>query len=63
MRSVCPFCEEYASGGHNYCRMCGSRVTGERDQRPEVRITLEPAEKYCGHCGQQWVECSGRHDG
>ena len=63
MGSLCPFCDEYARNGHNYCRMCGSHLSPGREPRPEVPIIFEPAEKYCGHCGRQWAECSGRHGG
>lgn len=61
MGILCPFCDEYAQKGHNYCRMCGSHLSVGREPRPEVPAILEPAEKYCGHCGRQWVECAGRH--
>lgn len=61
MVRLCPFCDEYSDTGHNYCRMCGCRVSHEREPRPEVRVTLEPAEKYCGHCGRHRSECSGSH--
>lgn len=62
MERLCPFCEEYAGSGHNYCRMCGSRLTLDHERRTEVRTSIEPAEKYCGHCGRQLSECSGGHE-
>jgi hypothetical protein len=61
MKHLCPFCEEYARGGHNYCRMCGSHLTVEQPQRPEVAAEFEAAEKYCGHCGRNRLDCSGGH--
>lgn len=62
MKYLCPFCEEYARNGHNYCRMCGSHLTVEQKQRAEVPVSCEASEKYCGHCGRLLPDCVGSHE-
>ena len=58
---LCPYCEEYARDGHNYCPMCGAHLTAEEKQQAEVPAAYEVHEKYCGHCGRPRSECGGRH--
>ena len=62
MKSLCPFCEEYARKGNNYCRMCGFRVAAEEGRQSAIPMEYEPPERYCGHCGMYLSECSGTHD-
>ena len=61
MKYLCPYCEEYARSGHNFCRMCGTAVATEDERRSEVQLLYDSPEKYCGHCGRLLRVCSGKH--
>jgi hypothetical protein len=60
-RHLCPYCEDYDTAGHNYCRMCGSHLTAGKPRSGEVHARYSAVEKYCGYCGKQRDKCGGVH--
>jgi hypothetical protein len=60
MATVNPFsrCDEYRQVGHNYCRMCGSRLFDPGSgRRPRVAVEYDSSEKFCGFCGGHARTC------
>lgn len=61
MRYLCPYCEDYDTAGHNYCRICGSHLKAGKPVGAEVPQPYIPREKFCGYCGRQREKCAGLH--
>jgi hypothetical protein len=58
-RHLCPYCEDHAADGDNYCRMCGYHLTAGKPPNVPVPTPYQQWEKYCGHCGQLRNACPG----